>query len=443
MAKPSITTRTAKGSPLTIAEMDANLTNIKDGFIKIAVASTRTPQYPSGMVTLSTAQIKFGERSAQFNGTTNGFQITGMGEINASPWSVSSMTFSAEQFIWIDSTGTGERTIFDTRTGGGHNGLHVFLNGAGLLKARRGDTEIATSATALATNTWLHVAVERFSYGAHPTYTSGLYLLVNGAVVGQWANSMDSFENSNSVRYGQDRNMAGYFKGFMDEVRWSKNINRYMPTAMGSILPPPTAELNNDGTTSYLFHMNDQYSITDDIFNAFNLDLNDKFIINKTTPTTLTMDAITKSINIGVDTSALTIPTYVAVQTANSFNHSGARNARLDFGYNEIVDMEAFVNGFGEGRFTINNATLIAKNYLIELYGDATTAATGTIELYNHSMSYQVGNQYTIAGGRIPFAVWQINITGQTVINLSIGKVSGSGSETLTGGMMFMKITRL
>ena len=442
MAKPSITTRTAKGSPLTIAEMDANLTNIKDGFIKIAVASTRTQMYPSGMVTLSTAQIKFGERSAQFNGTTNGFQITGMGEINSSPWSVSSMSFSAEQFIWIDSTGTGERTIFDTRTGAGHNGLHVFLNSAGLLKARRGDTEIATSATALATDTWLHVAVERFNYGGHPTYSAGLYLLVNGAVVGTWANNMDSFENSNSVRYGNDRNSSNYFKGFMDEVRWTKNIVRYMPTAMGSILPAPTAELSNDGSTSYLFHMNDQYSITDDIYNAFNLDLNDKFIINKSTPTLLTMDAATKSINIGVDTGALTIPVFVAVRYANAMNNAGARQGRLDF-TNQVIDQQGFTSSQSEGKFQIQNNANTSQNYLIEIYGDATTAATGSIELYNHSMSYGIGQTYSITGGAIPFAAWSTNVGSNTSVQFSIGKVSASGSESLTGGNMFLKIRRV
>ena len=442
MAKPSITTRTAKGSPLTIAEMDANLTNIKDGFIKIAVASTRTQMYPSGMVTLSTAQIKFGERSAQFNGTTNGFQITGMGEINSSPWSVSSMSFSAEQFIWIDSTGTGERTIFDTRTGAGHNGLHVFLNSAGLLKARRGDTEIATSATALATDTWLHVAVERFNYGGHPTYSAGLYLLVNGAVVGTWANNMDSFENSNSVRYGNDRNSSNYFKGFMDEVRWTKNIVRYMPTAMGSILPAPTAELSNDGSTSYLFHMNDQYSITDDIYNAFNLDLNDKFIINKSTPTLLTMDAATKSINIGVDTGALTIPVFVAVRYANAMNNAGARQGRLDF-TNQVIDQQGFTSSQSEGKFQIQNNANTSQNYLIEIYGDATTAATGSIELYNHTMSYGIGQTYSITGGAIPFAAWSTNVGSNTSVQFSIGKVSASGSESLTGGNMFLKIRRV
>ena len=443
MAKPSITTRTAKGSPLTTAEMDGNLTNLRDGFVKIAIPGTRTQMYPSGMITPSTAQVKFGDRSAQFNGTTNSFQITGMGEINSSPWSVTSMTFCAEQFIWIDSTGTGERTIFDTRTGAGHNGLHVFLSSAGLLKARRGDTEIATSATALATNTWLHVAVERFNYGGHPTYTSGLYLLVNGAVVGQWANSMDPFENSNTIRYGQDRNMTGYFKGFMDEIRWSKNTGRYMPNMpQGSINPAPTAEFSNDYSTSYLLHLNDSSGITDDVLQTFNLDLNDRFLINKNSPATLTMDTNNKSISIGIDTGALTIPVFLSVRYANSINNAGARQGRLEFS-NSVIDQQGFTQNQSEGRFQIQNNTAQSQNYLIEMYGDATTAATGSIELYNHNMSYGVGQQYTITGGAIPTAAWSTFVSANTSTIFSIGKVSATGSESLTGGNMFLRITRV
>jgi hypothetical protein len=445
MAKPSITTRTAKGSPLTIAEMDANLTNIKDGFIKIAIPGARTQVYPSGMITPSTAQVKFGDRSAEFNGTTGNISIYGMGEISTSPWSVSSMSFCAEQFIWIDSTGTGERTIFDTRSMmGEHNGLQVYLNSAGLLKARRGSTEIATSATALATNTWLHLAVERFTYGGHATYASGLYLLVNGAVVGTWANSMDSFENSSQITYGKDKTSSNYFKGYMDEIRWSKSTSRYMPNMpMGGLNPAPTAELSNDYSTSYLLHLNDASGITDDVFQTFNLDLNDRFVINKSSPATLSMDANNKSISVGIDTGALSVPVFVAVQTANAFNHSGSRNARLDFGYNEVIDQQSFLSGMGNGVFQIQNNSTNGQNYLIELYGDATTAATGSIELYNQSMMYGVGNQYTITGGKIPFAAWQTNVSSSTSTQFSIGINSGTGSETLTGGNMFLKITRV
>jgi hypothetical protein len=445
MAKPSITTRTAKGSPLTIAEMDGNLTNLQDGFIKIAIPGNRTQMYPSGMITPSTAQKKFGDRSAEFNGTTNNISIYGMGEISTSPWSVSSMSFCAEQFIWIDSTGTGERTIFDTRSMmGEHNGLQVYLNSAGLLKARRGSTEIATSATALATNTWLHLAVERFTYGGHPTYSSGLYLLVNGAVVGQWTNSMDSFENSSQITYGRDKTSSNYFKGYMDEIRWSKSTSRYMPNMpMGSINPAPTAELSNDYSTSYLLHLNDASGITDDVFQTFNLDLNDRFVINKSSPATLSADPTNKQITIGIDTGALVIQQFVAVQTANSINNAGARQGRLDFGYNEVIDQQSFVSGQGNGIFQIQNNTTNSQNYLIEMYGDATTAATGSIELYNHTMNYGVGNQYTITGGAIPTAAWSTNVGGNTSVQFSIGKNGATGSESLTGGTMFLKITRV
>jgi hypothetical protein len=155
------------------------------------------------------------------------------------------------------------------------------------------------------------------------------------------------------------------------------------------------------------------------------------------------MDATNKQVSIGIDTGALTIQQFVAVQTTNSFNHGGTRQSRLDFGYNEVVDYQGFVNGQGNGIFQIQNNSSNSQNYLIELYGYASTAATGSIELYNHSMMYGIGNQYTIAGGVIPTAAWQTNVMSNTSTQFSIGINGGTGTETLTGGTMFMKITRL
>jgi hypothetical protein len=397
------------------------------------------------MITPSTAQVKFGDRSAEFNGTSNNISIYGMSEMSMSPWSVGMSSFCAEQFIWIDSTGTGERAIFDTRSMmGEHNGLYVYLDSGNLLKAKRGSTEIATSATALPTNTWLHIAVERFTYGGGGTYSAGLYLLVNGAVAGNWLDNSTMFENSTQIRYGQDKSSMNSFKGYMDEIRWSKNTNRYMPNMpMGSIAPPPTAELSNDYSTSYLLHLNDASGITDDIFQSFNLDLNDRLIINKNSPVSLSMDPTGKQVTLGVDTGALSIPVFVAVQSANAFNHGGSRNARLDFGYTEVIDQQSFVSGMGNGVFQIQNNSSNFQNYLIELYGYATTAATGSIELYNQSMMYGVGNQYTISGGVIPSAAWSTNVGQNSVTQFSIGINGGTGSETFTGGTMFLKITRV
>jgi len=229
----------------------------------------------------------------------------------------------------------------------------------------------------------------------------------------------------------------------MDEIRWSKSTSRYMPNMpMGSINPAPTAELSNDYSTSYLLHLNDASGITDDVFQTFNLDLNDRFVINKSSPATLSMDANNKSISVGIDTGALSVPVFVAVRYANNFNNSGARQGRLEFS-NQIIDQQGFTSSQSEGRFQIQNNTNNSQNYLIELYGDATTAATGSIELYNHSMSYSIGQQYTITGGAIPFAAWQTNVSSMTSTMFSIGKVSATGSESLTGGNMFLKITRV
>ena len=124
MAKPSITTRTAKGSPLTIAEMDSNLTNLQDGYIKIAVPGSRTQQYPSGMYETSTEQSKFGGRSLKFNGSSQYVQSYYMSG-NDNPYNFGMMAFTVEMFVWVDSTGTGERTIVEMRGMSSDNRLFV------------------------------------------------------------------------------------------------------------------------------------------------------------------------------------------------------------------------------------------------------------------------------------------------------------------------------
>jgi hypothetical protein len=452
MAKPSITTRTAKGSPLTIAEMDSNLTNLQSGGIRIGTPSSRTQYYPSGMYQTSDVQKKFGERSLSFNGTSNSFQLYymppgGMGP-STSPWDMGMGAFSAEQFVWIDSTGTGERAIFDTRSGPmgmTNNGLYVYIDSTGLLKAKRGTTEIATSATALATDTWLHIAIERFTYGAG-SYSAGVYLLVNGVVAGSWINSMDMFDNASQIRYGEDFNSSNRFKGYMDEMRWTQSQSRYMPSMppYTTIAPVPTAELSNDGYTAYLFHFNESSMPQDDINQTFNLELgNDTFSIQRQSPITLSLDASSKRVTVGIDTGAISIPVFVAVQYANSFNHNGTRQSRIDFGYNEVIDQQSFVNGQGNGIFQIQNNSTNPQNYLIELYGNATTAATGSIELYNHSNNFSTGMTFPIVGGVIASGAWQVNLMSNNSTEFSIGLATGTGSETFTGGNMFLKITRV
>ena len=123
-------------------------------------------------------------------------------------------------------------------------------------------------------------------------------------------------------------------------------------------------------------------------------------------------------------------------------NNAGARQGRLDF-TNQVIDQQGFTSSQSEGKFQIQNNANTSQNYLIEIYGDATTAATGSIELYNHTMSYGIGQTYSITGGAIPFAAWSTNVGSNTSVQFSIGKVSASGSESLTGGNMFLKIRRV
>lgn len=440
MAKPSITTRTAKGTPLTIAEMDSNLTNLKDGQVKVAVPGSRTPFYPSGMYELSTEQAKFGDRSIKFNGTMGYVQMYFMSGTN--PWELSMSSFSAEQFIWIDSTGTGTRTIFDTRSMMATNGLWVYIDSSNNLVAKRGDSQIAISASPLSTNTWHHVAIERYTYGGNMTYPAGLYLLVNGAVAGTWANSMDMFDSSTQINYGRDKDSSNYFKGFMDEIRWSKNTNRYMPSMpMGSLNPAPTAELSSDYSTNYLFHCNDTSSLTDDYYTTIALDLNDSLKLAASNGISLTADTTNKQLNISYSSS--NSPAGLIVKT----------NSLTNMNYNGSLNFSGSTAQYGSGIYTQSGGVFQIQNmtstgsaqYLIEVYGDATfTGLPGgmpNLELYNTS-NMMTQTSETIVGNALPFLIATVNINSNQSNNFVVRINGASGSETMTGTAI-LKVTKI
>ena len=210
-----------------------------------------------------------------------------------------------------------------------------------------------------------------------------------------------------------------------------------------TIAPAPTAELVNDSYTAYLFHFNESSMPQDDINQTFNLELgNDTFSIQRQSPITVSMDNTNKRITIGLDAGQLSIQTFVSINTSSSITHSGTRQGRIDFGYNEIGDSQGFVNGQGNGVFQIQNNSSTNQNYFIELYGNATTTGTGNIELYNNEFMYSEGQQYAIQGTEISAGAWYVNLGQNSSRTYSIGFSSPTGTETMSGNM-FLKITRV
>lgn len=443
MAKPSITTRTAKGTPLTIAEMDANLTNLKDGNVKVAVPGSRTQFYPSGMYSTSTAQKKFGDRSVEFNGSMNYIQIYNMS--GSSPWDLGMSTFCAEQFIWIDSTGTGERAIFDTRQMG-NNGLYVYIDSTGYLKAKRGDTEIATSASPITTDTWHHVAIERSTMGAG-SFPSGVYLLVDGAVAGSWASSMDMFDNSSQINYGRNYNSSNYFKGYMDEIRWSKNTNRYMPNVppYTTLNPAPTAELSSDYSTSYLFHCNDSSGLTDDYYSTMTLDLNDTLRFQTSNGIAMSADATNKQLTISYSSSNSPAGLVVKANNLTNGNYNGQS-------YNGVLSFMGSIAQYGSGIYTQSMGEFQIQNmsnsgsaqYLVEVYGNATfTGLSGSpnLQLYNVTDNYNQSSEQ-MSGGAMPILISSVNINSNSSKNFVVKIDGASGTESMTGTAV-LKITKI
>jgi hypothetical protein len=450
MAKPSLTTRTAKGSPLTIAEMDANLTNLRDTTITFKAPGTRTQiNSIGGMYESSTAQVKFGERSVRFNGSSHGINMNWMpGSSGMNPFELGMSEFSIEMWIWIDDMVTTTRYILDMRNMG-NNALSLYLDSANNIVAQRGSTNIATTANPLAAGGWRHIAIERASYmGTGATLQSGLYIITDGAINGTgWQNTMDMFDSTSQVYIGQDYNSSNRFQGYIDEFRMS-SVVRYLKNnmSMANTFPVavPTAAFTNDSSTKVLLHFDESMVLVDDYFDAATLDMGDTIFINEGMNMNVTLsNSPTKQLSIGFDSSTFSAPANVAVATSQ-----GMTNGKVD--WSEQSDQNNLLQiNMGSGEFQIQNNSNSGGNYIIEVYGVAkaytsntyTTPLTGSFELYNNSQSYGE-TTVTIYDGFVPSFARSVNVMSNSSTTYYFRPQSGNGNEAIQGTLI-LKVTKV
>ena len=197
----------------------------------------------NGSASVSTIQKKFGTDSLYFlGGTSDSVTIQSHADLG-----MGSGDFTIE--FWMYRTGTGgsdnNDIVFDGRTGA--TSVHtptIYLDGSASHSLRyfsNGGLRI-TGTTAIALNTWFHVAIVRSS--------NSIKLYLNGTQEGATYSDSNTFVATPITigHYGAHGSLYGY-QGYIDEVRMSKGIARWTAN-----FTPPTAAYTTDSYTKLLIH---------------------------------------------------------------------------------------------------------------------------------------------------------------------------------------------
>jgi hypothetical protein len=179
-----------------------------------------------GDVTHSTAESKFSGGSIFFDGTGDYLNV---GSSNATYtdvfYDVNGLDFTYD--FWVYRTGSGRRGLISSHTGPGYDDIEIEFTAANQIMGGYRTTAMAflavTTTTALAVDTWYHVALVRQS-GILKIYLNGI------------------LEDTDGTTYTGDINNRGgallvgfystlYHQGYMDEIRitigsalWTQNF---------------------------------------------------------------------------------------------------------------------------------------------------------------------------------------------------------------------------
>lgn len=186
-----------------------------------------------GNTQISTAQSKFGGSSLYFDGTGDYLTAT-----SGSYFTFGTDDFTVESWVWRDGTQKGYAAIAGTggSTTTGTWSLNfeydsVAANGNSTHKIEfiyAASGVLLTSTSAIADQTWTHVALARQS--------GVLRLFINGAL--EASSSTAAAITRTDFRIGVNRGGSIYFDGYIDDLRVTKGVARYTsnftPTYQGT-----------------------------------------------------------------------------------------------------------------------------------------------------------------------------------------------------------------
>jgi len=224
---PSGTTFTPPTAPLTAVTNTALLLGMSNAAIYDNAELNNLETVASAQI--STSVFKYGTGALSFNGTTD--------YLNTSPANQAKFAFGAGDFtieMWVYTTSiAGFTTIYDsypTTTSGAYPSIQLAL---GVLVYNTGLTSVILGST-LSANTWYHVAVARSG--------ASTKMFLNGTQTGSTYTDSNVYLNTSLRPYIglSGYNGAGFFPGYIDDLRVTKGIARYTTT-----FTPPTAAFPN------------------------------------------------------------------------------------------------------------------------------------------------------------------------------------------------------
>ena len=189
----------------------------------------------NGNVHTDTAVKKIGTASAQFDGTTDYLSIP-----STADFKIGTGDFTMEGWFYHTTTGVTEN-IFDLRNGSTGFKLDIDTsNYAGFYS--EGTTSYLVNTTAISSDAWHHVAVQRKS--------SYMYIYLDGTLDDSAIHGTDYTSNLPMIIGARYNAPSGdqEWTGYMDEIRFT-NIARYA----GSFTAP-TEAFTNDINTMLLLH---------------------------------------------------------------------------------------------------------------------------------------------------------------------------------------------
>ena len=180
---------------------------------------------PSSLVSIDTAQSKFGGASAKFDGSES---LVAPDTSTSSVFAMGTGDFTMECWFRISSHTGAVRTLMEFFDGS--DKASVCIGAGDTMTVRLSGTQI-TGTTSPAVDTWHHVALTRSS-GDHR-------LFLNGTQEGStWNNSYN--QGNARIDIGQNSSGSQSFTGWMDDLRITKSIARYT-----SSFTPPTEAFPN------------------------------------------------------------------------------------------------------------------------------------------------------------------------------------------------------
>lgn len=198
-----------------------------------------------GTPTISTGQSKYGGASMIFNGTSDALSIAHHTELN-----LASGDFTIEAWVYVTSLATTRTLVQKDQSYGAtftSYALQIGTNGslAGSVGTGNGASysqTISSSASAITTNTWTHVAFTRSG--------TSLKLFVDGALAASATQTGTPADGGKAMLIGRYPAGGGsadaWFAGYIDDLRITKGVARYTAT----FTPPAIAHPDGMGEVS-------------------------------------------------------------------------------------------------------------------------------------------------------------------------------------------------